>query len=88
MRPHGSAAELEHRRLRALELLQQGLEPHVVAERLGVDRARWVRRWKRAYRRKGMAGLKAQPASGRPSKLTARQRRRLVGWILKPEFRN
>jgi len=38
MRPHGSPAELERRRLRALELLQEGLQPHVVAQRLGVDR--------------------------------------------------
>jgi transposase len=82
MRPHGSPAELEHRRFRALELLRQGLEPHLVAERLGVDR-RSVRRWNRAYRRKGKAGVKARPASGRPPKLTARQRRSLVGWILK-----
>jgi transposase len=81
MRPHGSPTELEQRRFRALELLRQGLEPHVVAERLGVDR-RSVRRWKRAYRRQGKAGLKAQPASGRPPKLTAGQRRSVVVWIL------
>lgn len=81
MRPHGSPAELEQRRFRALELLRQGLEPHVVAERLGVDR-RSVRRWSRAYRRQGKTGLKAQRASGRPPKLTASQRSTLVGWIL------
>lgn len=44
MRPHGTPRELERRRLRALELLDQGVEPHVVAERIGVDR-RSVRRW-------------------------------------------
>lgn len=82
MRPHGSPAELEHRRLRALEFLNQGLEPHVVAQRLGVDR-RSVRRWKRASRRRGPEGLKAQPASGRPPKLTSRQRQSLARWILK-----
>lgn len=81
MRPHGSPTELEQRRFRALELLRQGLEQHVVAERLGVDR-RSVRRWNRAYRRQGKAGLKARPASGRPPKLTTPQRRTLVGWIL------
>lgn len=81
MRPQGSPAELERRRLRAIALLTQGLLPHEVAERLGVDR-RSVRRWKRAYRRKGPEGVKAQPASGRPPKLTARQRRLLVRWIL------
>jgi len=44
---------------------------HVVAGAPGVDR-RSVRRWKRAYRGLGRAGLRARPASGRPSKLTAR----------------
>src|SRR6516225_266597 len=82
MRPHGSPAELERRRLRALELLQEGLQPHVVAQRLGVDR-RSVRRWKRSYQRQGKSGLKAQPASGRPPQLTSRQRRSLVHCILK-----
>ena len=82
MRPHGSPAELERRRLRALELLQEGLQPHVVAQRLGVDR-RSVRRWKRSYQRQGKSGLKAQPASGRPPQLTPRQRRSLVHCILK-----
>ena len=82
MRPHGSPAELERRRLRALEMLQEGLQPQVVAQRLGVDR-RSVRRWKRSYQRRGKSGLKAQPASGRPPKLTSRQRRSLVHCILK-----
>ena len=82
MRPHGSPAELERRRLRALELLQEGLQPHVVAQRLGVDR-RSVRRWKRSYQRQGKSGLKAQPASGRPPQLTSRQRRSSVHCILK-----
>ena len=82
MRPHGSPAELESRRRRAVALLRQGVEPHVVAQRLGVDR-RSLRRWNRAYRRKGEKGLDARPAPGRPSKLTARQRRTLTEWILK-----
>jgi len=82
MRPHGSPAELERRRVRALELLNQGLEPHVVAQRVGVDR-RSVRRWKRAYRKRGAAALKARPASGRPAKLSPRQRQSLARWIVK-----
>ena len=81
MRPHGSPAELERRRVRALELLNQGLEPHVVAQRVGVDR-RSVRRWKRAYQKRGAAGLKARPASGRPRKLSTGQRQSLARWIL------
>lgn len=82
MRPQGSPAELERRRLRAIALLAQGLLPHEVAERVGVDR-RSVRRWKRAYRRRGREGLKARPVPGRPPKLTAAQRRTLVRWILR-----
>jgi transposase len=82
MRPHGTPQELEARRLRAVELLKQGIEPHVVADRVGVDR-RSVRRWNRIYRRRGRAGLKARQAAGRPSKLSARQRGTLARWILK-----
>jgi hypothetical protein len=74
MRPQGSPVELERRRLRAIALLEQGLLPHEVAERVGVDR-RSVRRWKRTYRRRGHTGLKARPVPGRPPKLTAAQRR-------------
>src|SRR3972149_1116789 len=81
MRPQGSPAELERRRLRAIALLDQGLLPHEVAERVGVDR-RSVRRWKRAYRRRGRDGLKARPVPGRPPKLTTAQHRTLVRWIL------
>ena len=47
MRPTGSPAELERRRLRALALLKEGLLPSEVARRVGVDR-RSVRRWKAA----------------------------------------
>ena len=47
MRPHGSPEELERRRQRALALLDEGLQPVEVAQRLGVDR-RSVRRWKAA----------------------------------------
>lgn len=81
MRPQGSPAELEQRRLRAIALLRRDIPVHVVAERLGVDR-RSVRRWKRAHRRLGRAGLRARPASGRPPKLSAAQRRRLARLVV------
>jgi transposase len=81
MRPQGSPAELEQRRLRAIELLQRDIPVHVVAERLGVDR-RSVRRWKRMHRRQGRVGLRARRASGRPPKLTAAQRRRLARMVI------
>ena len=81
MRPQGSPAELERRRLRAIELLQRNIPVHVVAERLGVDR-RSVRRWKRAHRSAGRAGLRARPAPGRPPKLSAAQRQRLARLVV------
>lgn len=82
MRPQGSPAELERRRLRAIALLEQGLQPVIVAQMVGVDR-RSVRRWKRAYLRRGRNGILARPTPGRPPKLTMRQRQSLARWILR-----
>jgi len=76
MRPFGSPAELERRRLRALDLLKEGLLPVEVAQRVGVDR-RSVRRWRASFDAEGRAGVEARPASGRPPKLTETQRTRL-----------
>src|SRR2546427_4411845 len=81
MRPQGSPAELERRRLRAIDLLQREVPVHVVAERLGVDR-RSVRRWKRAHRGQGRAGLRARPTPGRPPKLTTTQQRQLARLVV------
>jgi len=82
MRPTGSPEELERRRLRALALLDEGLQPVEVARRVGVDR-RSVRRWKAAARARGEAGVLAKPVPGRPSKLKAKQRTRLERLLLK-----
>jgi transposase len=81
MRPQGSPAELERRRLRAIDLLQRDVPVHVVAERVGVDR-RSVRRWKAAHRGQGRAGLRARPTPGRPAKLTGAQRKQLVRLVV------
>jgi transposase len=82
MRPPGSPQELERRRHRALALLAAGALPVDVARRLGVDR-RSVRRWKAAHRARGVAGVRAKPASGRPPKLTGKQRDQLERVLLK-----
>ena len=82
MRPHGSPEELERRRERALELLEEGLAPVEVAKRVGVDR-RSVRRWKAAYRQGGKRALKAQPAPGRPLKLSIADREQLEQILIK-----
>lgn len=82
MRPLGSPQELERRRHRALAMLAAGDQPVDVAQRLGVDR-RSVRRWKAAHRLRGLPGVRAKPAPGRPPKLTAKQRDQLERLLLK-----
>ena len=82
MRPSGSPQELERRRFRALALLRQGLSPVEVARRVGVDR-RSVRRWKASVRSRGRRALAARPASGRPQRLSAADRRRLEKDLLR-----
>src|SRR5262245_41983436 len=61
MRPKGTAAELERRRRRAVELVEQGESPTVVARILGV-RPSSVHRWRRRARHPH--GLDARPVPG------------------------
>lgn len=82
MRPFGSPAQLEWRRRRAVEMLEQGYRPVDVAAALDVDR-RSVRRWKAAVQRDGTSAIEARTASGRPPKLNARQKLQLERLLLK-----
>jgi len=82
MRPRGSPEELERRRKRAIDLLQQGYQPVEVAQMVGVDR-RSVRRWNAAYKAQGLAGLGRKPTPGRPAKLDAKAHRKLDAILLK-----
>lgn len=76
MRPVGSAAELERRRRRAVELVQAGHSLSAVARMVGAAvSAVW--QWRETWRRRGAPGLAAKPTPGRPPKLTSRQRARL-----------
>jgi transposase len=68
--------------MKAMELLEQGYQPVEVAKALGVDR-RSVRRWKAAYRKKGVKAVCAKPVSGRPPKLGAQARKKLQRLLLK-----
>lgn len=77
MRPRGSPAELEFRRAHAIDLLQEGHRPVDVARMVGVDR-RSVRRWKAAFRKQGVAGIRAKPAPGRPPRLSGQAKEELV----------
>lgn len=80
MRSKGTPAELEHRRLLAVQRVLEGYSTEEVAAFLDVD-PRSVRRWVAAYRAEGDEGLWAQPTSGRPPKLTSTQEKIIRRWL-------
>jgi len=80
MRYKGSPAELEHRRLLAVQRVLEGYSAGEVAEFLGVD-PRSVRRWMATYRDEGGPGLLSRPVSGRPPKLTLLQEKIIRRWL-------
>ncbi|MBY0585803.1 winged helix-turn-helix domain-containing protein [bacterium] len=80
MRSKGSAAELERRRLLAIERLHDGHSTREVAEFLGVH-LRTVQKWKALHNQKGDAGLASKPPLGRMPKLTNRQIQTVLGWF-------
>lgn len=82
MRPVGSPADLQRRRERAIALLAEGYQPVEVARMVGAER-RSVRRWNAAYRKRGRKALVARPASGRPTKLSAKEKSQLERALLK-----
>jgi transposase len=77
MRPHGSPQTLEQRRRRVIALLKQKLSLHEIGRRLGCH-ASSVLRWRDAWRSGGAGALKAKPASGRPCRLTLKQKTRML----------
>jgi transposase len=74
MRPKGTAAELERRRVRAVNLVEQGESPAVVARILGVTPSS-LHRWRRLARQG--RGLSAKPVPGAKRRLTGPQLREL-----------
>src|SRR5216684_3925295 len=78
MRSKGTAAELERRRRRAVELVEQGEAPAVVARILGVTRSS-LHRWRRMARYG--TGLAATPATGARRRLTDPQMKELEGLL-------
>ena len=80
MSDKGTPAELERRRLLAVQRVQEGYSVEEVADFLGVA-SRSVRRWVATYRQSGGAGLVARPAEGRPPKLTHAQEKVIRRWL-------
>jgi transposase len=79
MRPKGTCTELERRRRRAVELVEQGESPTVVARILGV-RPSSIHRWRRMAQKN--RGLDARPIPGRPSRLSPYQLGKLERLLL------
>jgi transposase len=81
MRPKGSAAQLEARRLLAGRLLLEGRTVGEVAQIVAASRSS-VGRWHRAVKKGGLEALRAKPHPGRRPRLNAKQKRRLVKILL------
>jgi transposase len=79
MRPQGTAAELERRRRRAVELVDQGESPTVVARILGVCTTS-LHRWRRLARQPH--GLDAKPLPGPTPELSDYHLHKLERFLL------
>jgi transposase len=81
MRPFGSQKQLEIRRRKAMELLDTGISLNEVARRFKCH-ASSVMRWRNEREKYGDSGLAPKPIPGRPSKLTASQKKMLIKLLL------
>ena len=81
MRPKGSAAELQARRVLAGQLLLEGGYVDEVAEIVGASESS-VRRWRRAVEKGGLEALRAKPHPGRKPRLDVKQKRQLIEILL------
>ena len=77
MRPKGSAEKLEARRRLAASLLAKGRGIREIARTIGAAPSS-VKRWKDALEQGGKNALKSKPHTGRPSRLSPKQRLRLL----------
>jgi transposase len=77
MRPAGTPEQLEQRRRRAIAQVKAGHTLSTVARQFSASVSS-VHRWWQAYTRAGVRGLRPKPIPGRPSRLSAVQKQRLV----------
>jgi transposase len=82
MRPKGSAEVIADRRRRALQLLDNGLSLNAVARKIGCP-ASSVMRWRNQRTRQGDGVYEVHASPGRPSRLSANQKRRLRKTLLR-----
>lgn len=81
-RPPGPAELLEDRRRRALALLDESRSLNAVSRLIRCAPSS-VMRWRNARRRGGIRALRVRASPGRPPKLRAGQRRRLIRVLLR-----
>ena len=81
MRTIGTPAELERRRLLAVQRVSEGYSAEEVADFLGVDPSS-VCRWLAASQQRGAAGSTARSAPGRPPKLSTTQEKIVHRWLV------
>ena len=86
MRPNGTQKHLEGRRRRAIELLKK-LNPVEVAKKIGCSLSSlyW---WKEIHQKQGEGGLNSKGVSGRPSKLSKKQKNTLGRILLQGALKN
>ena len=75
-------ATLEALRERAVQRVQEGESPEVVARVFGIGRTA-IYRWLAEYRRGGWSALKAKPLLGRPPKLDGKKLRWVFDTVTK-----
>jgi len=71
---------LEERRMKAANLLKQGVHQAEVARRVGASREA-VRQWANRIEKKGLAGLKQAGRAGRKPKLTKKDQERIIAGL-------
>src|SRR5687767_82784 len=86
-RPKGSASDLQARRIKALRQLREGKAAAEVAAEAGVH-AKTVFRWRSMKAEGGHAALRARPNTGRPCRLTDRQKAALTDLLLRGALAN
>ena len=70
----------QEERIRAVQLMESGKSPELIAEMLEVSRASLFA-WQKMYREGGLAALSTKFASGRPTILSDDQMLKLYSWI-------
>ena len=78
--PSLSEAQLDRRRLLAVQRVLDGYPIEEVADFLGVHRTT-VSRWIAAFRTRGTAGLAVGASPGRPRNLTTTQEKVVLRWL-------